>query len=386
MKKLKYLCLALFCSLSLLAQKPEPILGIAKENKSTQYYKEQLALWKKETVKSPRNAHAWYQTYKAHRAYLQKSQPDDWMKNQSVVYAKLRETIDASKKHIDGTFEYYVIESMNCRGKKSVGFSQKAFDINPNRSETYEGLLIYYHTTFEIEKAKTIAQRMIASNHFSNSNLKWNYNSLQTAAANGVIITHGDLDAIPKWVLQYGMDLRSDVLVVNKWLLSDNVKYRAKVLEKLGMKDMDKKQGDYKNSIEHVNDLMAHLLKNSKRPIYMGCGTDVSFFRNYGIEDKMYLVGTSFQYSEDNLDNLALVIKNFEQVYDLEYLFNNFQIHPDDEMIKRYLNVAYIPGLMKLKKHYKSSNDLGKVAKYSKLIDRVAEDSGRKNEILGWYK
>lgn len=386
MIKLKSLIPILFCSLSILAQKPEPILGIAKENKSTQYYKEQLALWKKETVKTPKDANSWYQTYKAHRAYLQKTQTEEWMKNQSVIYAQLRETIDASKKHIDGTFEYYVMESLNCKGRKAVGFSEKAFAINPNRSETYEGLLIYYTTTFEAEKAKPIAERMLNSNHFSNSNLKWNFNALQTTAKNGVIITHGDLDAIPKWVLQYGKDIRTDVMVVNKWLLSDDKKYRAKVLIKLGMKDLDKKQEDYKDVSDYVNDLMAHLLKNSKRPIYMGCGTNVAFFKDYDLENKMYLVGTSFQYSEENVDNLALVIKNFEQVYDLEYLFNNFQIHSDNEMIKRYLNVAYIPGLMKLKKHYQQTNDLAKVAKYDKLIDRVAEDSGRKQEILGWYK
>ena len=112
----------------------------------------------------------------------------------------------ASKKQIDGTFEYYVMESMTCRGSKSAQFSQKAFEIDPNRSETHEGLLIHYITTFESEKAKSVATRMLANNHFSNSNLKWNYNSLQTAEINGVLITHGDLDAIPKWVLQYGND------------------------------------------------------------------------------------------------------------------------------------------------------------------------------------
>lgn len=384
--RFKLFLLALFCSISAIAQKPKAILGIAKENKSIEYYKEQMALWKKEGQKTPKDANVWYQTYKAHRAYLQKSQPEDWLKNQSVIYDKLRETIDASKKHIDGTFEYYVMESLNSRGTKSAEFSQKAFDINPKRSETHEGLLVYYVTTFESEKAAKIAKTMMANNHFSNSNLKWNYNSLQTSENNGVIITHGDLDAIPKWVLQYGSGLRNDVLVLNKWLLSDDAKYRAKVCKRLGIKDLDKKQADYKDVTNYINDLMVHVMKNSKRPVYIGCGTNVAFFKSYGIEDKMYLVGSSFRYSEDNLDNLALVIKNFEQVYDLEYLFNNFQIHPDDEMIKMYLNVTYIPGLMKLKRHYEMTNDQAKVDKYSKLIDRVAEDSGRKEEILGWYK
>jgi|TARA_R110002072_G_scaffold95446_4_gene210365 hypothetical protein len=384
--KSKFLCIALFASISLWAQKPQAILGIAKENKSTEYYKEQYGLWKKEAQENPKDANAWYQTYKAHRAYLQKSQAQDWLKNQSVIYSKLRETIDASKKHIGSSYEYYVMEGMNCRGSKSAHFSQKAFDINPKRTETHEGLLVYYISTFEAEKANKIAKVMMMNNHFSNSNLKWNYNSLQTAENNGVIITHGDLDAIPKWVLQYGAGIRTDVLVVNKWLLSDDDKYRAEVFKRLGIKDLDKKQKDYKDAVFYINDLMAHVLKNSKSPAYIGCGTDISFFKEYGIEDKMYLVGTCFRYSENNVDNLALVIKNFEQVYDLEYLFNNFQIHPDDIMIKMYLNVTYIPGLMKLKKHYELTNDLSKVNKCNKLIDKIAEDSGRKEEIMGWYK
>lgn len=388
MKKLNLLFIAIGLLMSSISfgQKAQEILGIAKENKSKEYYKEQLGLWRKVTDQNPKNAHAWYQIYKAKRAYLQKDDHDKWLNNQAEIYADLKKIIDESKKHIDKSYEYYLMESRNSKGDKMAEYSQLAYDVDPDRTDTYEGLLVHYVLHFQYNKAKPIAKKMLEKNYYSNANLKWNYNALQTAVQNGAIITHGDMDAIPKWVLQYGMDIRKDVLVVSKWILCEDKDYRNEVFRKMQATKFEKGIKDFPQPSDYVDNLVVHLLKNSKIPVYIGCGTPFVFFEKFKLQNHIYLVGTAFRYSETGIDNTAIAIKNFEQKYDLEYLFNNFQNHPDDEIIKRYLNVTYIPGLMKLKKHYELSDDPKKVKYYSSLIDKVAVDSGRKEEIMSWYK
>ncbi len=79
----------LFCSFRVEAQQAQPILGIAKENKPTTYYKQQSSLWKKKTDRDPTDAYAWYQRYKAERAFLQKTHPQTWSNNQPEIFANL---------------------------------------------------------------------------------------------------------------------------------------------------------------------------------------------------------------------------------------------------------------------------------------------------------
>ncbi len=375
----------LFCSSTLLAQQANEILGIAKENKTKEYYEQQSALWKKIAQKSPKDGHAWFQYYKARRAYLQRAHPQTWLNNQGEIFNRLKPIIAQTHQHTGNSFEYYLMEAVNTTANRSAPYLKKAYQIAPERNETYENLLIHYALRFQNEQAAEMAKKMLAQNYYSNANLKWNYNALQTAAPNSVYITIGDMDGIPKWVLQHGKGIRKDVLVVSKWMMSVDEDYRKKVFEKVGIQDLNKSKDDFGEFADYADALVIHLLKNSSRPVYMGCGTGVKFFKKHGIANQMYLVGTAFLYSREKFDNLAVMIKNFEQKYDLEYLLNNFQYHADDEVVRKYMNVTYLPGLMKLKRHFEKTDEAGKVDYYKKLVMRIAEDSGRKDEVMSWF-
>ncbi len=380
-----FLVFILFGWIGISAQKPQEILGIAKEQKTAVYYKEQSSLWKKETQKTPKNGHAWFQYYKAERAYLQKTYPQKWADSQAEVFGMLQPIIAEAKKQTDHSFEYYIMESYNCRGDKAMAFAKKAYAKDPNRKETYGPLLIHYALSFQEEQAAEIARKILDVNLYSNANYKWNYNALQTAEPNGVYISNGDMDALPRWVLQHGRNIRKDVLVVSKWMLTDNDSYRKTVFKKLGMRDLSKSLSDYASATDYADELAAHILKNSSRPVYMSCGTDVQFFKNYGLKENMYLVGTAFRYAANGIDNMALTLQNFEEKYELDYLLNDFQSHPEQEMVKKWMNVTYIPGLMKMKKYFDKSNQPQKAAYYQRLIEKIAVESGRESEIKSWY-
>lgn len=386
MKILNAVLCCLFClgMFSLSAQTPQKILGIAKESKTASYYETQAGLWKKETTKTPKNAYTWHQYYKAQRAYLQLTFPKVWAGKQNEIFGKLQPIIDESKKHISNNFEYYLMQSDNTIEDNSIDFLKKAYAIDPSRSEAYEGLMVHYIRTAEEEKATEIAKKMLKENYYSNANLMWNYNTLQTIKQGGVFISNGDMDAFPKWVLQYGMGIRKDVIVANKWVLATKEKYRQRVFKLLNIKDLPKDKET--PMFTYVNNLTIHILKNSQPSAYMGCGSDVNLFKEAGIANQMYMVGLAFEYAKTEFDNLAVIENNFEQKYNLDYLHSNFQQHSEDGMVKSMMNLTYLPSLFKLKKHYEETKQSSKVAYYDKIINKIAEDSGRKGEVLSWYK
>jgi len=381
-----YYLLFSFFTLQLSAQQANEILGIAKENKSKAYYQEQAGLWKKEIRADPQNGYAWFQHYKARRAYLQLSDPETWRENPKAAFAQLAPIIQEAESSIKGTYYYYLLKAVNTRFHDKIEWLEKAYQANPDGKEVYESLLIHYARNFKNEQAAEMAKKMLAANYYSNANLMWNYNTLQTVAPNGIYIANGDMDNMPKWVLQQGQDIRKDVLVVSKTLLAADADYRKNVGEKVGISFAGISEGDYANFSDYADALSVYVLKNSPRPAYMGCGTNVKLFKKHDIEGYIFLVGLAFRYSERNFNNMAAIKDHFENKYRTGYLLTNFQVHTDDEMVNRYMNVTYLPGLMELKEHYQKNGQKDRLAYCRQLIDHIIKKSGRKDEIQSWFE
>ena len=384
MKFIFSLLFLLIFSTILLSQKPQEILGIAKEDKSTAYYKEQFKLWSDKTQKKPTNGYAWRQKYLAQRAFLQKSYPEEWQNEQHKIYNKLDKIIKEAKPHIDQTFEYYFIKSQNCTGEESVKFSQMAYDIDPSRKETYGWLFVNAVIQSNEDKADELGKRMVANNIYSNANLLWNLNSLNTMTENSIFIGDGDLDILPKWVLQHGDDQRKDILVISKWNMVNDDKYRKSIYEKIGVREPVKKISDFVSPTEYAEYLTLTLLRNGKRKAYMSCGTDVKLFEKNGISNKMYLVGTAYVYSENRFDNKRVLRENLNK-YQLDHLLKNYQNHPEDKMIDTYMHLSYLPAVLNALEFYHKNKMREEITYYEKILKMVASKSGREAEVLGWY-
>ena len=227
---------------------------------------------------------------------------------------------------------------------------------------------------------------MLRANIYSNASLKWNYNALLSIDPNGIILTNGDTDSMQKWVLQYGQGIRPDVWVINKWFLATEDSYRTKIWSDLGIKQAQKEAKDFDNIASYANYLSAVILKNSKRPAYISGGTDPAYFEKYDLQDKMYLVGNVIRYSSKSFDNTAVMRNNFEKKYYLDYLLQNFQTHPEDTMVKERMNLTYLPALFHLKEHYQAAGQKSMLERCEMFIDRIAEDSGRKEEVLKLFE
>lgn len=368
----------------IIAQKPQVILGIAKENKTIEYYENQYDLWDVVTQKDPKNGFAWRQKYLAKRAFLQKTKPEVWKNNKPAIYAELDIIIQKAKKYIDHTFEYYFIKSNNTSGKESVEYSQKAYELDPERTETYGWLFVDAVANFKNAKAQEIGHKMLANNIYSHANLIWNLNALNSMEKDAVFIGNGDMDILPKWVLQYGDYKRNDILVVSVWRMINDEKYYNRIINEVGMTQPNKTQKDFQNAAEYVEYLMLELLKNGKRKTYMTSGSNVKFFNKYDIADKMYQVGTVMVYSENRFDNNRVLRENLKNYY-MDHILQNYQMHPEDEIIDTHMHLIYLASIMNAMEYYEKNKMESQVEYYRKLIKAIAAKSGRENEILGWY-
>lgn len=371
------------------AQQAKDILGIANEQKDLQYYQKQRELWKEKIDSNSKNAKAWINYYKANRAISQKEDYKLWLNSREEIFKNLNPILEKLNKSLPNSYEYYWLSSINTTNKEQAfKLASKAYDIAPERKEVYEELFIYYMTRWQTDKAAIIADKILKANCYTNALYQWNLNSLNVANSKSVLITHGDLDTLPRWVLQEALSIRKDVLIVNEWLMVDSDEYRKGVFFKLNINPFDKLVSDFENKEVYKNRLLSYMIEQvgKTKSIYFDCGTDVKLFDVLNIKEKMYLTGVSFVYSHQVIDNLKVTKYNFEEVLHLDYLFADFQNHPQSEMVKKTLNISYIPSLMKLKKYYISVNNQKKIEKCDVIITRILDDSGRKKEILSWYE
>ena len=367
-----------------MAQKPQVILGIAKENKTVDYYEKQYNLWQKETKEDPENGFAWRQMYLAKRAYLQKTKSEVWRNNKPRIYKELDAIIAKARPFIDNTFEYYFIKAQNSSGKISLENSKKAYSLDSDRPEIYGWLFVDAVGSFQSEKAKELGSKMIHHNIYSNANLLWNLNSLNSMEKDAIFIGNGDQDILPKWVLQYGDNQRNDVLVISIWNMVNDKKYKQTVLNKIGMNEPPKGSDDFSNASDYVDYLTLALLKNGKRKAYMSSGSNVQFFKKHGIADNMYLVGNVVVYAENRFDNNKVLRANLKK-YHLNHLIQNYQVHPEDGIIDTYMHLTYLPGIMNALEYYEKNKMTEEVEYYRKIIKAIASDSGKEKEVLSWY-
>ncbi|MEO1712941.1 MAG: hypothetical protein AAFU60_06360 [Bacteroidota bacterium] len=366
--------------------KPDKVQGIAKERKPASYYAEQSKLWQEMIAEDPEDAEAWRYYYVAERAKLQLEQPDLWANDQPVFYQTLDPILQRASKQIKTSFEYPYLQGMNTSGEAAIAFFEEAYNRDPDRPEVHDWLFSYYVPRFMEKECKDLATRLLSSNLFSDASMKWNYNALVSTEPNSIIISNGDMDGIPKWILQYGAQVRTDVIVANKWLLADLDSYRERIYQQIGLSAAAKSRSDFSTLGAYADYLAVDVMRRSERSTYISSGTNYKFFENNQLGDKVFVVGNVLKYSAKPFDNLAVLEENIQDNYYLEHILQSFQHHQEDEMVRTSMHLTYLPGLFLLQEEYQKQNDAKQLAYINRLIDQILEDSGRREEVIKWFK
>jgi len=116
------------------------------------------------------------------------------------------------------------LASMEFRGAsndvKGRDLLERAVDIDPNYVDPWFSLITIYMSSHEEEKTNLALRKVYESGYIFDDVMDYNYNVLTCLDSNAVLITNGDNDTYPAWVLQRLMNYRPDVTVANMSLLN----------------------------------------------------------------------------------------------------------------------------------------------------------------------
>jgi hypothetical protein len=386
-KRIKLIAVFLFCSRIISAQNPEPIYSFAKVSKSVSYYKEQKIAWQNELNKNPKNAFAWYNYYRVNRNIFRTDHTDNRTLAEKSKIEK--QIVDDMEKQVPNSFEYNLCRWMiGGNSFEYISYLKKAEELGAGRTEHLSDMLGWGEVERNLDRRNKYAKKWYESGEMSPGFLYYNYNVIAGLKQNAIIITNGDNDTYPIWLLQAAKEIRKDVTVLNTSLLLIDG-YRNKIFKELAIPDWDFRSVKL-DSIKifslknYQNEIVKHIASNKNNyPVYvnLSCGNEFTS----AIQENLYLTGLAYEYSSTQIDNMAILQKNFEQVYTLDYLENYFYVDASDPIVK-LLNGNYVVPMIKLYEHYRLSGDIQKAEKMKKTILTISKTCGQEKEIIDYFK
>jgi hypothetical protein len=219
---------------------------------------------------------------------------------------------------------------------------------------------------------------------------------LMSLEKDAIILTNGDNDSYPAWMLQNVLGIRTDVSVINISFATTKTFLKHKLKDKNISIDRDalmkksiKTGADNKKQFSlstFTQELAKTLLeKYPQYPVYFA----LTIYENHlvPLKNDLYIVGLAYNYSKKRVDNIALLKKNYEEKFGLDYLTHDWYTEAYPGKTNRtVLHMNYIPSMSMLVEHYKTSGDLKQVEKWKKIMINIAEEAGRKKELLQDFK
>jgi hypothetical protein len=353
-------------------QEPEPIMGFAIELKPVTWYKEQAAAWKKEIDKNNQNAYAWYNYYRVTRNLSRLDTTDT--RSSDDKFKEQQKIVDDMEKVVPNSFEYNLSKWMvGGNDFKYLPNLKKTEELGEGRIEHISEILTWGEVDRNLQKKNEYATKWYESSIASPGLLYYNYNVINGLKPNAIIITSGDNDTYPIWLLQ-AQGIRTDVTVLNASLLRID-EYRDKIFRELGVAKWEMEPKSLKkdsstpvsygsSSTEekvkerYHNEIVKHIAANTKKhPVYVALTVGEHFTKPIG--ENLYLTGLAYEYSSKVIDNIALLKRNFEQNYALDYIDKPF-FHDISAYWVKHTSGNYIVPMIKLYDHYKESGDMGK--------------------------
>lgn len=97
---------------------------------------------------------------------------------------------------------------------------ERAVAMDPTFLDPWYSLVIQYMGRDEMEQMDVALRRLLEGNAISESVMDYSYNMLAGLQDNAILITNGDNDTYPGWILTRLLDYRKDVDIVNRSLLN----------------------------------------------------------------------------------------------------------------------------------------------------------------------
>jgi hypothetical protein len=360
---------------------PVAIEDISKARMPYEHYAMQKELWRQKVENEPRNADAWLNYYKVSRVLSYKPGTRIVLSSEKAF---LDDIVERMEKNIPRTFEYHYAKYVTGDHDLSLfDHLQKAYELQPGRAELYPELVSYYYVQGDYEKKKEFCKLWYESGDIAPSVYQYNRNMLASLEPGAVLLTNGDYDTYPAWILQEVEGLRTDVTVVNVTPLLHNDASAMQALSNEGL---------VMQPIAPCEDYDAARLKafaqaNPSRPFYFSL--TLSRECRLPLKDLLYLTGLAFRFSEKPFENIPVLKYNFsdsislsyladDSTYDKKYVFNKATVHS--------LHLNYVMPLAVLYSVYKAEGDEEKAKQALDLARRLAKQGGKEDMLNNYLR
>jgi len=365
-----------------IAQKPEKIVSFVKESHPCEWYKTQSELWKKEAQKNKKNAYAWSNYYRATRYSVVMCPLDsaDEYKRWAIMDSVTKPILNQMKKWVPDSYEYnHLMYYASGNGDNDIfQYIDRAYQIDSNRVDGFPDIIIANTIRGNTDKNKAIIKRWYEKEPPSQGMIAWNYNMIVGLDTNAILFVDGDNDVYPKEWLQKVKNIRPDIKVVVVSLMYLD-RFRDNLYSELNLPKFTKTMMDCKSIDVYNKELIMHILKSpNPRPIYFSTAMRQDFYSF--MQDSLYLEGLVYKYSPERYDNVAVIKRNFDQAYLLDYIKQPFISDASLEIVNQ-MNLCYLLPLTQLYKHYKLSGELTKAENTAHLMILIAKTAENKEYL-----
>lgn len=365
----------LFSTLSAQSPRPEKVYRIIYVQKTTEWYVQQAALWKKELAKNAKNPEGWYNYYIA-TEYSNFGHTKTF--SEKELQTELKQILSDMQKHIPDTYEYYYLAHRNDYSQ-DISLLEKAIELRPDGADALYDLILKYEVQGAESKAQKMHERLYATGDIAAGLLDYNYNVLMSTEKNAILFTNGDNDTYPLWILQKVHGIRVDVTVLNVNLIYGYKDYLKKLLTEKNLKiDLPIEDNRKKFAVKLGQKLHE---KYPKTPIYFALTVSRPYIEP--LEDHLYVVGLAQRFTTGKLDNLALLKKNFETKFRLDNLNYDWysESHIMTSWITRQLNNNYVTPFIMLAEHYHTSQEHQKRDLWKNFAVKLVQQSGNQKVL-----
>ena len=359
------LALVLLCatSLSLVAQQKERVLPVITTGKDSTWYAQQYELWDKEVKQHPKSEDAWRNLFTA-EFYL-----NNWFTEERPPLDSVTVVLQRMEQAIPGSFTYNYCVYKNYMDGTSE-HAERALQLMPRDADliTVDCLLAYlWRTGADADKGRRGAQftacakKLYEGHYYPEYALRYNDNQLLGLPENAIFLGNGDLEVLPKIVLQRAMNLHQGKTVVPSVFLYDE-RFRDSLCSQLRIQPfrVNGESVDFDHFPFYFLDFIKYVSDETGRPIYFG--PSVKYLEYFVVEEQLELLksclyseGLVQKYSPDPYDNTEASLRAIEK-YQLDFFIDPNYTPKDEWEGSKNMQLHYVELLYPYIQVYK---DLG---------------------------
>jgi len=360
-------------------QNPEKVYSVVKEIHPFEWYQAQAEAWKKVLDREPSNGQAWLYFYTANRM-MWLTENERFGKLSGPAFKTPSGIADMAGKAIPGTFEALYIKVWTHQDYPDHDKDLlRAYELGKGRTEILNEMCLFYEIRRDAAGRKEVNLQWFQSGEIPEGILNYNYNVLMTLTDDAIVITGGDNDTFPLWILQDALGIKPKVKVLNISLILKE-DYRKKVFAELDIPDITLQpvNDDHpSNNFVMMQKVLGQILEKAKQPVFIALTLDRRYYAEGNLQNDLYLDGLALRYERKAYDNLGVIRRHFENDYLLDYLKVSFRKDASTPVVEQ-MNTGYLPALVKLCNHYRASGETSRQEAVHRMI--LGSTVGFRNE------